>query len=123
MLFLKSFPHVGFTEDSRSPHFTQCFRKTNELINNLMEITQNFRGEMHPPPHLRHAFGTLPSGDGGRDKPTRTFSPAPLFSFTLEDTWNCSLTRASLQEAVQHRNYRASLPALAPTARDPGQAA
>ena len=62
----KIIPPHSFTKDSRSPaQSTQCFRKANEPINDLVVITQNFRGDVSPQPHPRDSSATLPSGDGG----------------------------------------------------------
>lgn len=62
----KIIPPHSFTKDSRSPaQSTQCFRKANEPINDLVVITQNFRGDASPQPHPRDSFATLLSGDGG----------------------------------------------------------
>ena len=60
------FPPHSFTKDSRSPaECTQLFRETNETINDLVEIAQDFRGDTSPHPHPGDMFATVPSRDGG----------------------------------------------------------
>ena len=55
-------PH-SFTEDSRSrAQSTQCFRKANETVNDLVEIAQNYGGDTAPYPHPGDMFATVLSG-------------------------------------------------------------
>ena len=75
----KIFPPHSFTEDSRSrAQSTQCFRKANETVNDLVEIAQNYGGDTAPHPHPGDMFATVLSGDG-RSEAKQTFLTCSLF--------------------------------------------